>query len=215
MGNKSTSKSIENSMDKQPTIDREPMMKYGSRSMETENFTVCHDQEKHDFMVKLVILGDCTVGKSCLCKVLSVDEFTDTYTSTIGLEFSAVTLISSSSTRYKVMLWDTTGDERYKNVVSSYYRATNLFIVMFDLSNKASFDHASTYLTDIQNHDCVTPNILLIGNKSDLANQVTPAHIKSSCFKDIEYIEISLKTRQGIPDLINKIGNLIQTRCKW
>ena len=212
MGNKHTSQTVEACQTKN-VVDTHPIVVRPVTMVDPGigNFSLCRDQVDYDFTVNCLILGDSAVGKTSMRTVLCSDEFTDTYKSTVGLDFSTVKFRGSSV--YKVALWDSSGDKRYQSITYAYYKGTRLFLVMFDLSNIDSFEHLSKYLTDIQTHGSESAKILLIGNKSDLPNQVTLSQIQACCFKDVGYIEISLKTRQGLPELINKIGNLLHPEC--
>ena len=135
---------------------------------------------------KIVLVGDSCVGKTSI-----VDSFfgrnmskydTGRCDSTIGVCFSCIEVDG-----IKMHVWDTAGQERYKSIVRLYFRNTHLFIIVFDLNDKKSFDNLKSWV-DVINveytydnysyHDnCETIKFILVGNKCDLDQDVTENEI--------------------------------------
>ena len=86
------------------------------------------------------MIGDTSVGKSCLLTRFADDQFTDNYVTTIGVDFRFKTMIVMDKI-VKVQVWDTAGQERYRSITNAYYRGAEGILVVFDLTNKESFNN--------------------------------------------------------------------------
>lgn len=94
----------------------------------------------YDYLFKLVLIGDSCVGKSCLLLRFADDSFTDSYISTIGVDFRFRT-VQIGDLRVKLQIWDTAGQERFRTITSAYYRGADGIIMVYDVTRKESFDH--------------------------------------------------------------------------
>lgn len=139
---------------------------------------VCH--------FKLVLLGDTAVGKSCLVVRFVRDEFFEFQEPTIGgkvnlnrifplgMLFSAAFLTQSvalESATVKFEIWDTAGQERYRSLAPMYYRGAAAAIVVYDITNKESFNGAKSWVKELQRRGDPNVIIALAGNKADLQNK--------------------------------------------
>ena len=98
-------------------------------------------KKDYDQLFKLVLIGDTGVGKSCLLLRFADDQFTESYISTIGVDFRFKTVQVDGKT-IKLQIWDTAGQERFRTITSSYYRGANGIIVIFDITEEDSFENA-------------------------------------------------------------------------
>ena len=96
------------------------------------------------------------------------DKWTDSYISTIGVDFKIRTIELDQKT-IKLQIWDTAGQERFRTISSTYYRGAHGIIVVYDVTNRMSFDNVTRWLTEIDKYARENVNKLLVGNKSDLA----------------------------------------------
>lgn len=131
----------------------------------------------HDYLFKLLIIGDAGVGKSSLLLRFADDSFTTAYINTIGVDFKIRT-IEHQNKKIKLQIWDTAGQERFRTITSTYYRGTHGVIVVYDVTDKDSFDNVRRWMTEIDNN-CDTGNSsgnsvnrILVGNKCDLINEI-------------------------------------------
>ena len=76
---------------------------------------------EYDYLFKLLLIGDSGVGKSCLLLRFADDTYTESYISTIGVDFKIRTIELDGKT-IKLQIWDTAGQERFRTITSSYYR---------------------------------------------------------------------------------------------
>ncbi|KAG0626641.1 hypothetical protein M758_2G140300 [Ceratodon purpureus] len=124
---------------------------------------------KIDYLFRVVMIGDSAVGKSQLLARFSRNEFSLESKATIGVEFQTRTIVVDHET-IKAQIWDTAGQDRYRAVTSAYYRGPVGAILVYDITKQQSFDHVQRWLDELRAHADANIVILLIGNKSDLAN---------------------------------------------
>jgi len=122
----------------------------------------------YDYLFILVLIGDSGVGKSCLLLRFADDTWMDSYISTIGVDFKIRTIELDGKT-IKLQIWDTAGQERFRTISSTYYRGAHGIIVVYDVTNKGSFESVNDWLVEISKYARENVTKLLVGNKSDLA----------------------------------------------
>lgn len=121
----------------------------------------------NDYLFKLIIIGDSGVGKTSLMRRYTDNTFSKDSASTIGVDFKIKT-IKINGKVVKLQLWDTAGQERFKAIVAHYYRGANGILLVFDVSNKESFQHLKDWLNEIEKSDAPkTTEIRILGNKID------------------------------------------------
>jgi len=122
----------------------------------------------YDHLFKLVLLGDSNAGKSCILLRFADDTFTDSYITTIGVDFRFKTIPVEKKT-VKLQIWDTAGQERFRTITSAYYRGADGIILVYDITDRASFDHVDEWLSEVNRYVTDGCRKLLIGNKCDLS----------------------------------------------
>ena len=132
---------------------------------------------EYDYLVKLLIIGDSGVGKSCVMQRFADHEFTANYISTIGVDFKVRT-VDINGRRVKLQIWDTAGQERFRTITSSYYRGAHGILIVYDITCRSSFESIKqVWLQDVDKYATHPdpPRLMIIGNKLDLAHarQVT------------------------------------------
>ncbi|XP_073915998.1 ras-related protein Rab-26 isoform X4 [Castor canadensis] len=125
----------------------------------------------YDVAFKVMLVGDSGVGKTCLLVRFKDGAFlAGTFISTVGIDFRNK-VVDVDGMKVKLQIWDTAGQERFRSVTHAYYRDAHALLLLYDVTNKASFDNIQAWLTAIQEyarHDVV---LLLLGNKVDSAQE--------------------------------------------
>lgn len=120
-------------------------------------------------MVKVILVGDSGVGKTNLLKRYTRDEFDANNRATIGVDFSAMEYDFKGKT-VKVQFWDTAGQEKYRAIAESYYRSAHGALVVFDLTQKRSFEGLSNWKEELAKTGNAKLSAVIVGNKMDLQN---------------------------------------------
>ena len=167
--------------------------------------------------IKLALLGDSRVGKTAICKVLKDNKFDGNDISTIGFDKIDKKVKLENGSVIKVVIYDTTGQERFRSSAIQTVRAVHGLIIVFDLTNKSTFENVDNWLEVIKdNFD--QPSMILLGNKSDYPEkewQVTPEEIKMTAEKyKLKYFETSAKTKKNIHEGFNYIVNSAYSKLK-
>ncbi len=158
--------------------------------------------DDYDFLFKSVVVGDGGSGKTAVVVRFSQGFFQENYKLTIGVEF-AVKTINISNYNVKLQIWDTGGQERFRYVRPLYYKGSMGCIILFDLTNRESFDHVPKWLEEVKKESGDIP-ILLVGNKSDLINErAVSLKEANQIAKDLNmfYVESSAKNGKGVGDV--------------
>uniref|UniRef100_A0A4W5QK04 RAB41, member RAS onco family n=1 Tax=Hucho hucho TaxID=62062 RepID=A0A4W5QK04_9TELE len=119
---------------------------------------------------KLVFLGEQSVGKTSLITRFMYDSFDNTYQATIGIDFLSKTMYLEDRT-IRLQLWDTAGQERFRSLIPSYIRDSAAAVVVYDIANLNSFQQTSKWIDDVRTERGSDVIIMLVGNKTDLADK--------------------------------------------
>ena len=166
---------------------------------------------------KVVLLGDTSVGKSCVANRFVNDSFFDFQEPTIGAAFMTRNLeVGKYKIRYEI--WDTAGQERYKSLAPMYYRGAMAAVIVYDITQQDTFKGAKTWIHEIKTRgrdDCV---IALVGNKSDLEQKrkVEKETVYEYVHKeDILYFETSAKTGDNVEHVFYVIGEKLPKEIEY
>ncbi|ANQ06050.1 Rab5c GTPase [Plasmodium coatneyi] len=160
------------------------------------------------FNSKLVLLGDTSVGKSCIVVRFAKNEFYEYQESTIGAAFMTQ-LIDIGECTIKFEIWDTAGQERYRSLAPMYYRGASAAVIVYDITNKKSFEGAKGWIHELKSVHSNDIIIALAGNKKDLEkNRVVDRELAESFANsnNILFIETSAKTGQNVNELFLRIA---------
>ncbi|XP_076594063.1 ras-related protein Rab-42b [Chaetodon auriga] len=158
------------------------------------------------YQFRIIMLGDSTVGKSSLLKRYTEDLFMESINQTVGVDFYVYFLEVEPGVRVKLQFWDTAGQERFRSVTRSYYRNSVGGLLVFDMTNQASFDHIKEWHTEVcervQPHKVV---FVLVGQKSDRDAHGERVVSREEAEKlagqlGMPYVEVSAKTGQNVSD---------------
>ncbi|KAH8379489.1 hypothetical protein KR009_005290 [Drosophila setifemur] len=125
------------------------------------------DDEDFDLMGKVIMLGDSGVGKTSLLIRFRDGRYVPSYfLSTVGIDFRNKVVVVDG-TRVKLQIWDTAGQERFRSVTHAYYRDAHALLLLYDVTNKTTYDNIRAWLGEIREYAQEDVVIVLIGNKAD------------------------------------------------
>jgi small GTP-binding protein len=162
-----------------------------------------------DEVLKVIIIGDSTVGKTQLTLRFADDTFSDAPMPTIGVDFR-VKEVSALGSTYRLQIWDTAGQERFRNITESYYRRARGVIIVYDLSNRDSFHQVEAWIGSIARSPSSDIPRVLVGNKDDLPHAVSDAEIAAATSQyKIQHFLTSAKTGKGVNEVFVALTELI------
>jgi len=168
----------------------------------------------YDHLFKLLLIGDSGVGKSCLLLRFTDDTYTESYISTIGVDFKIRT-IKLDGKKIKLQIWDTAGQERFRTITSSYYRGAHGIIVVYDVTDQVSFNNVKQWLQEIDRYACENVNKLLVGNKCDLTCKKVVDATTAKEFADalaIPCLETSARNGTNVEEAFQVLASEIKNR---
>ena len=124
----------------------------------------------HSYQFKYIIIGDASVGKSCIMLKFIEKGFRAEHDLTIGVEFGSK-IIDCNDTRVKLQIWDTAGSESFKSITRAYYRSAAGGLLVYDITKRESFHHIEEWLGEARTHGNPSMALTLVGNKTDLEAQ--------------------------------------------
>ena len=154
-------------------------------------------------LFKILLLGDSGVGKSSIIIRYIENNFSNNLMNSIGVDFKLKN-IEVDSKKIKLQIWDTAGQERFKTITTSYYKGAHAILIVFDITDRDSFDHIRNWMADIDKFAKEGVLRILVGNKCDLVNnrKIGMEEAKEIANKyGIKYIETSAKDTINIDDL--------------
>ena len=166
----------------------------------------------YDYLFKMVLVGNSSVGKTCLFLQYADNVFNESFMPTIGVDFRIKSMEIDSS-YVKMQIWDTAGQERFKTITSSYYKGAHGLIVVFDLTDRQSFLDLENWLLEIEKHASDRVVKLLIGNKLDLEGARTVSYEEAVNFSKcngMSYLETSAKNGKNVNEAFNLMARNIK-----
>ncbi|XP_059148685.1 ras-related protein Rab-26-like [Physella acuta] len=166
--------------------------------------------------MKVIVVGDSGVGKTTLLLNYTHDRvaFDSTFKTTLVVDFSSK-IVEVSGVKVKLQLWDTHGQERFQAMGTHYYRSAVGIVMVFDLTRKSSFDNIQSWLNQVHEHAGEDVDIVLVGNKVDLAeSRVIDHETASSLAKTIGamYVECSAKTGANVDLVFTSLASKLANR---
>lgn len=143
-------------------------------------------EDTFDFLFKIVLIGDCGTGKTCVVQRFKNGTFIEKHGNTIGVDFSMKTVIvdgkkvkvstqpqstTDRNTQFiprQLQIWDTAGQERFRTITQSYYRSANGVIIVYDITKRSSFLSIARWVEEVRRYSGSSVLLALVGNKADL-----------------------------------------------
>ena len=161
------------------------------------------DTAYYDLKFKIIVVGETRVGKTSLIKRYTKNQFGGVYLTTVGIDFQDK-IIEIEDKKVKLQIWDTAGQERFRNVAKNYFQSTRGFLLVFDITDHESFEKLDFWIEQIKNNAPSNVKSVLVGNKSDLANQRKVNEEEIEAFakeNNLKYYEVSAKEGKNVVEL--------------
>ena len=167
-----------------------------------------------EITIKTIIIGDTYGGKTSILNRYINKNFSTLFMATIGVDFYK-SLIIKNNNKYKFTIWDTSGQEKFNSIISSYYRDVGVIIIVFDLTNYNSFLNLRNWIETISVYESNDIVKVIVGNKCDLEKEkkVNFNEAIDFCKKNNAiYIETSAKENINIDKIFNNVVEIIDVK---
>ena len=205
-------------------VQREDIARRSFRAASNPNY----DGKDYKYLFKFIIVGNMSVGKSCLLMRFADDQFKENHEATIGVDFGSQIInvggsdSSSAPVPVKVQIWDTAGQEDFRAITRAYYREACAALLVYDATNRQSFTEIQTWLEAVKNNS-TNDNIVLtlVGNKSDLCGRHTGSRRvkrqEGERFADTHgllHVETSAKTGENVTEAFARTALAVLERVR-
>ena len=166
--------------------------------------------------LKIILVGDVAVGKTSIVGRYINNSFSDDYKCTISAEQNTKIIKEDDNNSIRLNIWDTAGQEKFRALTRQYYHDCQGAIIVFDITKRKTFKSLDVWINEIKefgNKDTVT---IIIGNKSDLAEEreITMNEIQNKLNDEYLYFEVSAKSGNNISLAFDKMKKLIMENKK-
>lgn len=159
----------------------------------------------NDYSIKIITMGNANSGKSSLIETFCRKYYPRSYEPTIGVEFQSM-IYKDNDVNYKLMFWDTAGQETFAPIIKSYYKNIAGIFYVIDLSDRISIRKFDYWLNEFQKNKTCDAKILVIGNKIDKRRTISKKEINNLIRKrKLDYIEISVKTGENVEKALDML----------
>ena len=172
--------------------------------------------ESYEFMFKVVLVGDMSVGKTNIIAKYLKNDFSEDYKTTIGEEFHSK-IAKVEGHVVKAQIWDTCGQERFKSITDSYYKGAKGAFVVYDITRKNTFESVDSWISALRSAADKNLNIIIIGNKSDLEDQrqvETEQGEEKAQNNEAAFLETSAYSGDNIDKAFDNMITDVYNKCK-
>ncbi|OBA13914.1 uncharacterized protein OGAPODRAFT_17529 [Ogataea polymorpha] len=161
--------------------------------------------------MKLLLVGDSGVGKSCLLLRFVDDKFNPSFITTIGIDFKIKT-IELNGSKIKLQVWDTAGQERFRTITTAYYRGAMGIIIVYDVCDENSFESVKKWYQTVNQHAKDEAQLFLVGNKCDDTESRQVSEKQGELLAEelnVPFMEASAKSGLNVNEVFYKLASLI------
>ena len=169
---------------------------------------------EYDYLLKLLLIGNSGVGKSCLLMRYADNAFTENFFNTIGVDFKIRT-IELDGKILKLQIWDTAGQERFRTITSSYYRGANGIVIVYDVTDKDSLESVRHWIKEIDRYAAEGVSRLIVGNKCDMEeSRKVSTEEGQRIAKDLKlpFLETSAKNSTNVEEAFTTMAREVKNK---
>ena len=166
------------------------------------------EKKDSDMIIKLLLIGNTYVGKTMIVQKFIDNSFSKSTVSTIGVDLQSK-IIDINGKKVKYLIWDTAGEDRMKTMTYSYYRGCHVILVVYDVTERKSFQNVTTWVECIDKFAKSNVLKILVGNKTDLEDKrviTTEEGKKLAEENGLKYYEISALKITGLHEMFEDIA---------
>ena len=170
--------------------------------------------DAHDYLFKLLLIGDTGTGKSCLLHQFIEHRHKRGSSHTVGVEFGSK-IVTVGGKRVKLQIWDTAGQERFRSVTRSYYRGAAGCLVVYDIASKETFERTANWVRDARTLASLDISTVLVGNKLDLRHDRAVGVVEASAFAQehgLLFLEASALTGEGVEEAFLRCARAVLSK---
>lgn len=150
--------------------------------------------------IKIITLGDSSVGKTSVLLRFTENTFSPTMMSTVGID-SKTRTVTFADRSYRVQVWDTAGQEKFRTISYTFYSRADGILLVYDVTDPNSLQHVTSWMAQIRERAKKDVAITLIGNKTDLADsQDFSSGERLASTYNIKFFPTSAKTGANIEE---------------
>ena len=164
--------------------------------------------EKKEFLYKILLLGDSSLGKTCFLMRYTDNTFQEIHMSTIGLDYKLKNVQLDDGKMVKIQIWDTAGQDRFRSITKNYYKGAHGIILIYDITNQKTFENVKNWINQIKEEVSNKVTIILVGNKiDDEDHRVVSTEQGEKMAKDfgLMFFECSAKSGVNIDSTFNEL----------
>lgn len=169
-----------------------------------------------DYLLKFIVIGDSSVGKSNIISKYKEDKFDEKGQPSIGVQFIAKNVVIENTT-FRLQVWDTAGQESFRSMTRIYYKNSSCAFIVYDITEKESFNHVESWINECKKIAPETVLLVLIGNKSDLNESREVSYEEGLKFAEknkMLFFETSAKNGVNIENIFKKSVENISNNIK-
>ena len=167
--------------------------------------------KKKIYSIKIITVGNISVGKTRINFSFVNGNINEEYRNTIGIDFLSSN-IEYKDKIFKLVLLDTSGMEQFRSIARGYYKNCSFAIIVYDITDKSSFDSVKKWVKDCQNYGNENMHFVLVGNKIDLENERKVSTEEGQNLANeynMDFLETSAKTGENIENIFQKICKIV------
>lgn len=163
------------------------------------------------YIIKILNIGDYSVGKTSLALRYTQNRFSSSYLPTLGVDFHSKNIQFDEDTTLRVVLFDTVGQEKLVSLRRRYYTGAHGAVIVFDVTRKETYEHLNNWIDEVRER-CPDIPIIIVGNKTDLEEERLVSFDEASKewgAKGFTVLESSAKFGEGVEDIYSIIAKKV------
>ena len=166
--------------------------------------------------IKIIILGNSSVGKTSFITKYIDDEFFSDYITTLGVDSRQKKITLQNGKEARLKIFDTAGQERFKALSTNFIKKAEGIVLLYDISNKVSFEEISNWMETIKENGRDSVSVILVGNKCDLSDdkrQVSKNEGQERADKyNLQFFETSCREGINVNEVFDKLVEDIEKK---